>query len=714
MKIRYRIEQMDCPTEEAMIRKSLAQLPEVEALRFNLIERVLEIEHRLDDAAPIARAIAALGFTPVPLPETPQATAATTFEGPRLALRDVVTSGIAGVAAIGAEAVAWISGEETSPLVLACALVAILAGGLDTLRKGLVSLRTLSLNINFLMSVAVLGAMLIGKWPEAAMVVWLFGVAELIERLSAERARHAIRAVLALAPDHATVQLPDGTWREMPVASLEPGARVRTRPGERVALDGVVISGRSAVNEAPITGEAMPVDKDVGAPVYAGSINQGGSFEFRVTAAKGASTLDRIARAVQAAQAQKAPTQRFVDRFAQHYTPAVLVVAGLVALAPPLLLGAAWPTWIYRGLVLLVIACPCALVISTPVTIASGLAAAARRGLVAKGGLHLERARQLRAIAFDKTGTLTHGEPALTDVLSLDAACREPEALRIAASLDALSEHPVAAAIVAGHDGALARVSEFAALPGRGVTGVVEGRRYFLGNHRLAEERGVCSPAIEATLERLELEAKTVVVLATETQALAIFAVADTVRDGARQAVAALIALGIRPVMLSGDNARTVRAIAAQVGIEDARGELLPEDKLALIATLSAAGGVAMVGDGINDAPALARADLGFAMATHGTDAAIETADVALMTNDLRRIPAFVQLSRRTGRILWQNIAFALGLKACFVVLAVAGHSTLWQAVFADLGASLIVVTNGLRLLRDGRTRTEAEQASMG
>jgi len=511
---------------------------------------------------------------------------------------------------------------------------------------------------------------------------------------------------MQLTPERATVLQTDGTWQDVAAQSVVVGARVRIKPGERIALDGTIISGRSAVNQAPITGESLPVEKAEGDPVFAGTINASGSFEYTVTAAANNSTLARIIHAVQEAQGARAPTQRFVDQFARVYTPVVFAIAVAVAILPPLLMGGVWFDWVYKALVLLVIACPCALVISTPVTIVSGLAAAARQGILIKGGVYLEEGRKLKWLALDKTGTITHGKPVQTDFAVLnggDAA----QARSLAASLASRSDHPVSRAVAqaALADGvAVLEVVDFEALPGRGTQGRIGGALYYLGNHRLIHEQGRCSDALEARLSVLEKQGKTVILLADDKEVHALFAVADTVKDSSRQAIAELHALGIKTVMLTGDNAHTAAAIAEQVGIDRARGDLLPEDKLKEIEALMGEGGkqgvVGMVGDGINDAPALARSDIGFAMGAAGTGTAIETADVALMDDDLRKLPRFVRLSRHTHAVLMQNIVLALGIKAVFLVLTLTGAGTMWMAVFADVGASLLVVGNGLRLLR--------------
>ena len=554
------------------------------------------------------------------------------------------------------------------------------------------------------MSIAVTGAVLIGHWPEAAMVMVLFALAEQIEARALDRARNAIQGLMALTPERVTVRDADGQWRERAAAGVTVGTLARVAPGERVALDGEVTAGESSVNQAPITGESMPVPKGAGDRVFAGSINESGSFEYRVTAAHDDSTLARIIRTVQEAQGKRAPTQRFIDRFAAVYTPIVFVVALLVALLPPLLMGGAWDDWIYKALVLLVIACPCALVISTPVTVVSGLARAARAGILVKGGVYLEQGASLRSVALDKTGTVTQGRPALTDMVPLNGD--GDEALRLAAALASRSDHPVSTAISRHWQEqreaqVLPEVDDFAALPGRGTQGRVAGAIYSLGNARLLAELGSVNVEAARAIERLEGDGKTAVALCAGARVLAVIGVADTIRATSVQAVERLHRLGIRTVMLSGDNVVATAAIARQVGIDDARGGLLPEEKLAAVeAEVARHGMVGMVGDGINDAPALARASIGFAMGAAGTDTAIETADVALLDDDLRKLPEFVVLSRRTFAVLRQNIAAALLIKAVFLVLAIGGWATLWMAVFADVGASLLVIFNGLRLLR--------------
>lgn len=691
----FRITEMDCPTEQRLITDQLSGMAGIDQLAFNLLERTLTLHHRPDALAPALQAIRKLGFTPVPASEV-----ASEPVGSRQSAWQL---GLAGALALGAELLHFAQwGAEW--LVAALALLAIALCGIGTYAKGWIALRHLNLNINALMSIAVTGAVLIGQWPEAAMVMFLFTLAERIEQRSLNRARNAIRNLLDLTPPQATVLQADGQWLAQRLHEIALGSRVRVRPGERIALDGEVLSGHSSVDQSPITGESLPVDKQLGDSLFAGTINQHSELEYRVIALASDSALARIIHAVEQAQDARAPTQRFVDRFARLYTPAVFAFALGVALLPPLLYAAPWLEWIYRALVLLVVACPCALVISTPVSIVSGLAAAARKGILIKGGSYLEQGYKLTHLALDKTGTLTFGKPQQTDFQLLAPNAPSAAIQRIAASLAARSDHPVSQALArhaASSAVPLHEVSRFQALPGLGSRGEIDGRLYHLGNHQLLEQLSLCSSAIEAQLDQLERQGKTVVILSDADRALGLFAVADQVKPSSIEAIAGLHELGITTLMLSGDNPHTAAAIAAQVGIVQARGDLLPADKLAHIEALARTPAlVGMVGDGINDAPALARADIGFAMGAMGTDTAIETADVAIMDDDLRRLPAFIRLSRQTHRILVQNIALALGIKAVFLALTLTGHATMWMAVFADMGVSLLVIFNGLRLLR--------------
>ena len=601
--------------------------------------------------------------------------------------------------AAGAEAAHWAQYDVPGMLL---AVAAIALAGLGVYRAGLKDLARLRLGIHALMAVAVTGAFLIGQWPEAAMVMALYVAAERIEDGAMDRARHAIRSLLDLAPESAEVLQPDGSTVRQNAAQVPLGATLRIAPGARVPLDGTVTRGESAVNQAPITGESQLADKAPGDALYAGSVNQHGELLMQVTAPASGTLLARIVHAVEQAQASRAPTQRFVDRFAAVYTPIVFVLAVLLALLAPAVLGWSWAQAAYQALALLVIACPCALVISTPVTVVSALTAAAQRGVLIKGGSALEAARGLRVIALDKTGTLTTGNPTLVAWEAVGSAA-PAHAAALAWQLASRSDHPVSRAIAQGLAAEAPptnTVQDLRALPGRGVEGRMDGQRHVLGNLRLVREMQLLTPALEAQLRAHEQQGRSVTLLASDSTVLALFAVADPLRTHAGEAMAQLQALGVRPVVLSGDNAATVAAVAAEAGIADARGGLLPQDKLDALGALQREHGpTGMAGDGINDAPALARADVGFAMGgAHSTGMAMETAAVVLMNDDLRRIPGTLRLSRQAHAVLWQNIALALGVKAVFFALALTGQASMWMAVAADMGVSLLVVANGMRL----------------
>ena len=520
---------------------------------------------------------------------------------------------------------------------------AIALAGFSTYVKGLAALRNFRLNINALMTVAVTGAFLIGQWPEAAMVMALYAIAEMIEARAVDRARGAIKSLLDLTPETAEIRQSDGSWQIVPVGSVVLDAVVRIKPGARIPVDAAIVIGSTSVDQASVTGESIPVDKAPGDAVFAGTINTTATIEVRVTALPSNSVLSRIIHAVEQAQGSRAPTQQFVDKFAAIYTPAVFVLALGVAIFTPWLMDWTWAQAIYKALVLLVIACPCALVISTPVTVVSGLAAAARRGILIKGGVHLEGARKIKVVALDKTGTITEGKPVLVDSEFVTSDVPEWQVLRWAADLSAHSDHPVSKAIAKSLDPGSSVLQDFKVIAGRGVEALVDGQLLILGNHRLIEDRKLCSSSIEARLAELEALGRTVTMLASQTQVLVIFAVADTIKETSREALAQLHALGVTTVMLT-----------------------LPEDKLTAIEELQKRYGLtAMTGDGINDAPALARSDIGFAMGVAGTDTAMEAADVVIMNDDLRRIPETIVLSRKTQAILWQNITIDVDGSVC-------------------------------------------------
>ncbi len=711
----YRILNMDCPTEEALIRKKLSSLPGITGLEFNLMQRVLTVHHELASTESIERALRDIDMEPQRLEAGIPARSGDALPAASIPWKRLLLAG--GLAALSEAAELfemWRAQAAVTPplppggwslpeaVALLCALAAIAVSGLTTYRKGWLAIRNGNLNINALMSVAVTGAVCIGHFPEAAMVMVLFNLSEALEARAMERARNAIGELLALAPETALVQQADGTWKRMEASRIAPHSRVRVAPGEKIALDGRVLEGHSAVDQAPITGESLPVEKTAGDTVYAGTINTSGSFIMETTAPASASTLARIIEAVEKAQATRAPLQRLVDSFARYYTPAIFLLALLTAFLPPLLGLNGWADAVYMALVLLVIGCPCALVISTPVSIVSGLAAASRHGILIKGGVFLEKGRQLRQLALDKTGTLTCGRPRQTDFLAC-GTLPEAECRLLAASLAARSDHPVSRAIVAAAslpETALEEVEDFVAVLGQGIRGRIGGHELALGNRRMLAERKLLAPALEERITALEAAGKSVVALHADNEVMALFAVADTLRPESIEAVRELRELGIGTVMLTGDNPHTAEAIGRTAGVDDIHAQLLPEDKERIVRELGRKGPVGMAGDGINDAPALACAHIGFGMAAGGTDTAIETADVALMDDDLRKIPRFIRISRAVYRIIVQNIVLAVGVKALFLLLTFSGQTSMWLAVFADVGTSLIVVANGLRARR--------------
>lgn len=624
-----------------------------------------------------------------------------------MALWLVILSGLL----IGAGMVVdWAFGPP--PLVTAILYgIATVAGGILVVPLAVKSLLRLRLDINVLMTAAVAGAWILGERLEGASVVFLFSLSELLESWAADRARRSVNSLLDLSPETAVVRNPDGTESETPVTDVAAGTEILIRNGQRVPLDGEILSGRSSINQAPITGESVPVDKAPGDPVFAGTVNGEGSLVVKVTRTASESTLSRIIRLVGEAEEERPPTQRFVDRFAAIYTPLVFVMAVLVALVPPLVSGQPFGPWIYRSLVLLVIACPCALVIATPVSIVSGITALARRGVLVKGGLHLETVGKLRALAVDKTGTITRGRPEVVEVIPLSGLPAD-EVLRRAAAIDIHSSHPLAMAVVAAareRNLSFEAAGDYRSVTGRGATASIGGHPHFIGNHRLTHETGLCGPEVEERLAGIEAKGRSLAVIGHAPhggcagELLGIIAIADQVRPEAADAVKRLHQAGVAEVvMLSGDNQRTADAIAAEAGIDRAFGDLMPEDKVVKIRELVATHGHAgMIGDGVNDAPALAIASVGIAMGGIGSDTAIETSDITLMKDDLNRVADAVLLGRRTLKVIHFNIAFALGIKAVFLILAFLDMTGLWLAILADTGATLLVILNALRLLRN-------------
>jgi Zn2+/Cd2+-exporting ATPase len=589
---------------------------------------------------------------------------------------------------------------------------AIISGGWCIFPKALSAARRFLPDINLLMTVAVTGAVLIGEWSEAAVVTFLFALSEFLEDWSERRARRAIQSLLELSPQTALVRR-NNTIQEIPATEVVVDDLVIVKSGMGIPLDGVVLAGESTVNQAPITGESVPVEKKLGDTVFAGTINGNGSLEVCVTKPHTDTMLARMIHLVKEAQEQRAPSQRFVDVFSKYYTPSVMAIAFLVLLIPPLFFGGEWKEWIYRACVLLVIACPCALVISTPVSIVSGLTGLARRGVLIKGGTYLETIGKLKALAVDKTGTITEGKPHVLDVIPLNNYS-QTELIRVAASIDSHSQHPLAEAIVRyakEQKVNLVQSQNYLERTGRGAEAIIDGHHYFVGNHRFTHELAVCSEEIERKLAEIEEQARSVVVVGhmphsdCKGEVLGVLAVGDKVRENAAQAIRRLHHIGVREVvMLSGDNQRTANAIARQVGIDEVKGDLLPDQKIEEVRALTKEHRyVGMIGDGVNDAPAMAAASVGIAMGVAGTDTAIETADIALMKDDLGKVAETVEIGRRTLRIIQFNIVFSLGIKGVFLILAVMGRTSLWLAIAADTGATLLVIANALRLLRKVR-----------
>ncbi len=676
------VDGLDCATEAAVIEDCLSRLEGVCTVRAMATSGRATVVHVLADGA-IESALAGAGF---------RVRASKASEPTPRATTTMAAAALGGLGlSVQALHPAW------APVLFGAAVA---LGGLPIARKGLLRLRAGSLDMNALMTIAVVGAVALRQWSEAAATVVLFSLAQTLESRSLERARRAIAGLMSLAPETALVAR-NGAEERVAVGEVRTGEAVLIEPGERLPLDGIVEAGESEVDQSPVTGESRPMAKGPGSQAFAGSINGAGFLRLRVSRPAAETTLARIIRRVEEAQASRAPSQGFVDRFARVYTPAVVALAAAVAVAPPLMGYGRVEDWVYSALVLLVTACPCALVISTPVSIVSALTRASRRGVLIKGGAHLEEMAMVRAVIFDKTGTLTEGSPRVRQVLPV-AGQAPDEILRLAAAVEARGRHPIGKAVV---DRALelaipVRAAESVTLlPGRGVRGTVDGEEVLLGSHRLFDERGLCDHSMDGELDRLESAGATAILVGREGRLIGVLGLGDDVRQGAAEAVAALRRAGVATAMLTGDNRRTAQTIAERLGIAEWRADLLPEDKVTSVRRLQERWGpVAMIGDGVNDAPALATACVGIAMG-RGTDAALETADVALMGDDLRRVPETIHLGRATRRIIRQNIGVSLLVKAAVLGLALAGHGSLWAAVAADMGASLLVVANGLRLL---------------
>jgi len=600
----------------------------------------------------------------------------------------------------------FVNGEENiiTSLLFAAAIV---IGGYSLFKVGFQNLLHFEFDMKTLMTVAIIGAAIIGEWAEGAIVVILFAISEALERFSMDRARQSIRSLMDIAPKEALVRR-NGQEMMIHVDDIAVGDIMIVKPGQKLAMDGVVVHGYSAVNQATITGESVPVEKTVDDEVFAGTLNEEGILEVKVTKLVEDTTISKIIHLVEEAQGERAPSQAFVDKFAKYYTPIIMIIAGLVAVVPPLLFGGSWGTWVYQGLAVLVVGCPCALVISTPISIVSAIGNAAKKGVLIKGGIYLEEMGALKAIAFDKTGTLTKGVPVVTDFKMLNNQVNAEDMLSIITALEYRSGHPLASAIMKKADEENISythviVDDFSSITGKGIKGTINGTTYYIGNPKLFENLSVdFNNKQEQIVKNLQNQGKTAMMVGTEKEILAVIAVADEVRESSKEIIQKLHQLGIKKtIMLTGDNKGTANAIGGHVGVTDIQAELLPQDKLEFIKQLrSKYGNVAMVGDGVNDAPALAASTVGIAMGGAGTDTALETADVALMGDDLRKLPFSVKLSRKALTIIKQNITFALAIKFIALLLVIPGWLTLWIAILSDMGATLLVALNGLRLMR--------------
>ncbi|CUH95544.1 putative membrane protein [Propionispora sp. 2/2-37] len=690
----FMVSGLDCADCAATLEKKILSLTGIYSAQINFATSKLIVEHTASEAD-IVKVVRQAGYdakregdskSPDSRPEWWKN-------------RRTQTTAVAGILLILAVAMEWlgVSDNVIVPLYVATALV----GGYSSAKSAFYGFRSLSFDMNTLMTMAVIGALCIGEWSEAATVAFLFSFGNTLQTYTMDKTRQSIRALMELAPPEALVRR-NGQEEKLPVEEIVVGDIIIVKPGERIAMDGIVRDGMSAVNQATITGESVPVEKHNGDFVYAGTVNEHGVLEVEVTKIAADSTLAKIMHLVEEAQAQKAPSQQFVDKFSRYYSPAVLLAAAGIMVIPWLFFGLPFTEWFYRGLVLLVISCPCALVISTPVSIVSAIGNASRNGVLIKGGAYLEQMGAMQSIAFDKTGTLTHGRPSVTDIVPTDGIT-EAEFLTMAASVERLSEHPLAIAIVEKAKGlALKTVTNFKALVGRGAQAEFEGKTIYIGNPRLFEELGFDLSSYHNDLENLQRQGKTVMLMGNAEQICGLIAVADTLRANSIEAIQALHQTGMQHVaMLTGDNDCVAASIAGQLKLDAFYSELLPEDKVKTVKCLmSQYGSVAMVGDGVNDAPALAVANVGIAMGVAGADSALETADIALMSDNLGKLSYLVHLSRKTVAIIKQNIVFSIAIKLVFIILTFAGYVNLWLAVFADMGSSILVTLNGMRLMR--------------
>lgn len=682
----YRLENLSCTSCAAKFEKNVRELPDIKNVSLNFGASKLTVDGNVSIEA--LEKAGAFDHIRV-FPEKEKA-----VHRPYYKRRQTIEAAISFVLLVIGTVISF-QASETHPAAIGLFGASILVGGYQMFWTGLQNLTKLQFDMKTLMTIAIIGAVIIGEWREGAVVVFLFAVSEALEAFSMNKARQSIRGLMDLAPARALIQR-QGELLELDTEDIRIGDILIVKPGQKIAMDGTVLRGTSSVNQAAITGESIPADKQPGDEVFAGTLNEEGALEVTVTKRVEDTTIAKIIHLVEEAQAEKAPSQKFVDRFAKYYTPAIIAIAFLVAIIPSLLTGN-WELWVYQGLAVLVVGCPCALVVSTPVAIVTAIGNAARQGVLVKGGIHLEETGHIKAIAFDKTGTLTKGYPEVTDVFAKETYSKE-EVLKIAAAVETMSQHPLARAIL--DEAGEAYPSEgFGSVTGKGAHAVVKGVRVHVGSFTWAEEFGFSIPS---SYRKLQESGKSVVAVFSEKELIGAVAVADAIRNESPEIIRQLKAMGIeKTIMLTGDHPATAEAIAAQIGVTDIRAGLMPEDKLAAIKELQLTHGrVAMVGDGVNDAPALAASTIGIAMGGAGTDAALETADIALMADDLEKLPYTIRLSRKTLRIIKENIIFALGLKIIALLLIIPGWLTLWIAIFADMGATLLVILNALRLVK--------------
>ncbi|EFQ14535.1 cadmium-translocating P-type ATPase CadA [Enterococcus faecalis] len=694
----YRVEGLSCTNCAAKFEKNVSQIPKVTDAKVNFGAGKISIEGE----ATIAEIEAAGAFENLKVQSEHDTEPRIETKEPFVKRNwNLLVSLFLIILALGSQVV---NGEDAL-LTEGLFILAIIIGGFSLFKEGFSDLLKLNFSMESLMTIAIIGAAIIGEWTEGSIVVILFAISEALERFSMDKARQSIRSLMDIAPKEALIRR-NNVEQMINVSKIEVGDIMIIKPGQKIAMDGQVIKGHSSVNQAAITGESVPIEKNINDDIFAGTINEEGALEVKVTKHVNDTTIAKIIHLVEEAQGERAPAQAFVDKFAKYYTPTIMVIAALIVIVPPLFFNGDWNTWLYQGLSLLVVGCPCSLVISTPVSIVSAIGNSAKNGVLVKGGIYLEEIGGLKAIAFDKTGTLTKGTPTVTDFTTVDSKDEE-KYFSIITALESYSQHPLASAILKEADNRAISyksvvVDEFTSITGKGIQGNIEGITYLVGSPKLFESILTDNSKIIENYQRLQQQGKTAMLLGTDKQILAVIAVADELRESSKAVIEKLHDLGIEhTIMLTGDNATTAQSIGKQTGVTEIKGDLMPQDKLDYIKSLKETyGKVAMVGDGINDAPALAASTVGIAMGGAGTDTALETADVALMGDDLQKLPFIVKLSRQTLRIIKQNITFSLGIKLLTLLLVVPGWLTLWIAILADMGATILVTLNGLRLMK--------------